>query len=182
MIEETHAGRSPVKIEDLDPPAQRISSPEDRSRLLAEAIAQAEALEAHYLHPSPESRRTGQWKGPLALVVLMLAAYVSLAPPPWLAGGPPPQVSSAELGRGVVAALQMQARQIEVFQARHGRLPRTLDEVPVRIPGVRFVRSNSRVYQLVAARPNGQALVYDSAKPDPEFEDVENGWDRGRGP
>ena len=170
-----------MTIEDLDPPAERISSPEDRGRLLAEAVAHAEILEAHYRQPSPESRRTGRWKGPLALIVLMLAGYIALAPPPWLVGGPLPQVSSAERGRGVVAALQMQARQIEVFQARHGRLPRTLDEVPVRIPGVRFVRSNSRVYQLVAARPNGRALVYDSAKPDPEFEDVENGWDRGPG-
>ena len=82
----------------------------------------------------------------------------------------------------MVAALQLQARQIEVFRARHGRLPRTLDEVPVRIPGIRFVRSNGRVYQLVAARPNGRALVYDSARPDPEFEDVENGWDPGHRP
>ena len=171
-----------MKIEDLDPPAQRISSPEDRGRLLGEAIAQTEAQEALYRNPWPESPGTGKWKGPLALMVLMLAAYIGLAPPPWLAGAPPPQVSSAELGRGVVAALQMQARQIEVFLARHGRLPRSLDEVPVRIPGVRFVRSNSRVYQLVAARPNGQALVYDSAKPGQEFEDVENGWDRGPGP
>ncbi len=148
---------------------------------MAEAIAHAEMREAHYRQPSAESRRTGQWKGPLALVVLMLAAYIGFAPPPWLAREPLPQVSSAERGRGVVAALQMQARQIEVFQARHGRLPRSLDEVPVRIPDVLFVRSNSRVYQLVAARPNGRALVYDSAKPDPEFEEVENGWDRGPG-
>ena len=177
-----HAGRSPVKIEDVDPLDQRINSPEDRGRLLAEAVAHAEAQEAHYLHTWPESRRTGQWKGPLAVIVLMLAAYIGLAPPPWIAAAPPPQVSSAELGRGVAAALQMQARQIEVFQARHGRLPHTLDEVPGRISGVRFVRSNSRVYQLVAARPNGRALVYDSAKPDPAFEDIENGWDHGPGP
>lgn len=170
-----------MEIEDLDPPTERISSPEDRSRLLAEAIAHAENREARYRQLPPVRRRGGQWKVLLAFIVLMLAGYIGLAPPAWLAGGPLPQVSSAERGRGVVAALQMQARQIEVFQARHGRLPRTLDEVPVRIPGVRFVRSNSRVYQLVAARPDGRALVYDSAKPDPEFEEVENGWDRGPG-
>ena len=168
-------GASPVKIEDLDAPTRDISSAEDRGRLLADAIAHAETREAHYRQP--EAPRTGHWKGPLALCVLMIAAYIGLAPPPWLAGKPLPQVSSAERGRGVVAALQIQARQIEVFQARNGRLPRTLDEVPARVPGVRFVRSNSRVYQLVAARPNGRALVYDSATPAPEFEDVENGWD-----
>ena len=180
--ERTRAGESPVTIEDLDAPAEQVSSHEDRSRLLSEVVAHAETREINYRQPSRESRRSGQWKGPLALVVLMLAAYIGFAPPPWLAGEPLPQVSSAERGRGVVAALQMQARQIEVFQARHGRLPRSLDEVPVRIPDVRFVRSNSRVYQLVAARPNGRALVYDSAKPDPEFEEVEKGWDPGPRP
>ncbi len=168
-------GASPVKIEDLDEPTRDISSPEDRGRLVAEAIAHSETREAHYRQP--ESRRTGHWKTPLALSVLVIAGYIGLAPPPWLAGEPLPQVSSAERGRGVVAALQIQARQIEVFQARHGRLPRTLDEVPARIPGIRFVRSNSRVYQLVAARPNGRALVYDSVRPGPEFDGIENGWD-----
>ena len=164
-----------MKIEDLDEPTRDISSAEDRGRLIAEAIAHAETSEARYRQPG--GRRTGQWKGPLALSLLVIAGYIGLVPPPWLAGRPLPQVSSAERERGVAAALQIQARQIEVFQARHGRLPRTLDEVPARVAGVRFVRSNSRVYQLVAARPNGRALVYDSAKPGPEFEGVENGWD-----
>ena len=165
----------------LDAPTERVSSPEDRDRLLAEAVAQAETLEITYQQPSAETRLIGKWKLPLSLIVLIVAAYIGVAPPQWLSGGPPPQVSSAERERGVVTALQMQVRQIEVFQARNGRLPRTLDEVPVRVPGIRFVWSNSRVYQLVAARPDGEILVYDSAKPDPVFEAVENGWDRGPG-
>jgi len=63
-----------VKIEDLDPPAERVSSPEDRNRLLAEAIAHAETKEANYRQPSKQGRRTGQWKGPLSLVVLGVSA------------------------------------------------------------------------------------------------------------
>lgn len=169
-----------VTNEDLDPPTPSISSREDRERLLAEVFAHAEVQEALYgQHLS--GGRTGRWKGPLALVVLMLAAYLGLAPPSSLAGDPFPQVSSEERGRGVFAALQLQARQIEVFQARHGRLPRTLDEVPVRISGIGFIRSNSRVYQLVATRPDGRTVVYDSGRPDPGFEDVETGWKHGSG-
>jgi hypothetical protein len=164
-----------VKIEDLDEPTPGISSPEDRGRLLAEAIAESETREAHYRQS--ESPRTGHWKGSLALSLLVIAGYIVLAPPQWLAMRPLPEVSSEERGRGVAVAIQLQARQIEVFRARHGRLPATLEEVPGRVSGVRFVRSNNRVYQLVAARPNGRALVYDSARPGPEFENIQNGWD-----
>ena len=72
-----------MKIEDLDPPAERASSPEDRNRLLAEAIAHAETKEANYRQPSKQGRRTGQWKGPLSLVVgvgIGLAAAFAAAP------------------------------------------------------------------------------------------------------
>ena len=106
----------------------------------------------------------------------MLAAYVGVAPPPWVAGEPPLQVPPAALERGVVAALYLQAQQIEVFRIRNGRLPRSLAELPVRVPGVLFVRSNNRLYQLVAARPDGRALVYDSANPEPVFEQIADGW------
>ena len=34
---------------------------------------------------------------------------------------------------------------------------------------------------VVAAHPDGGNLVYDSARPDPEFEDVENAWTHGPG-
>ena len=108
-----------MKIEDLDEPTQGISSPEDRGRLLAEAIAEAETREAYYRQP--ENPRTGHWKGPLALSLLVIAGYIVLAPPPWLARSPLPEVSIEERRRGVAVAIQLQARQIEVFQARHGR-------------------------------------------------------------
>jgi len=160
----------PTSGEDLDDVVQIISSPEDRDRLLAEAMAHAEVQDAQYRQPLPETVRTGQWKTPLAMVVLILAAYIAIAPPWWLADWPPPQVPNAELERGVVAALSIQAEQIHVFRERTGRLPSDLSEVPASLPGIRYVRSNNRVFQLVGARPNGEALVYDAARPSPEFE------------
>ena len=157
----------------MDPPTDRVSSPEDRSRLVAEAIAHAEAQEAHYRHPPTSKRPTGRWKGTVALVLFTVAGYVALFSPTWVLGPPPPRLAPADRGRGVVAALQIQARQIETFQARNGRLPRTLEEVPHRLPGIRFVRSNTRQFQLVGARPDGAALVYDSSNPDPAFAEIE---------
>ena len=165
-----------MTIDDLDPPTHPVSSPEDRDRLLAEALVHAELQEAQYRQPLTEAARTGQWKAPLAFVVLLLAAYIGVAPPGWVAGEPPLQVTPAALERGVVAALHLQAQQIEAFRVRNGRLPRTLEELPIRVPGVRFVRSNNRLYQLVAARPDGQALVYDSANPELAFEQIAAGW------
>ena len=165
-----------MTTEDLDPPIDPVSSQEDRDRLLAETLAHAELMEAQYRQPLPETVRTGQWKAPLALVVLALAGYIAVAPPGWVAGAPPPQVEAAELERGAIAALHLQAHQVEAFRVRNGRLPRSLDELPVQLPGIRFVRSNNRVYQLVAAGPDGGAVVYDSASPEARFDQVAAGW------
>ena len=170
-----------MTIEDLDAVDDHISSPEERDRLLAEALLHTDTLDAFYKQPLGDGVRQGRWKGLLALILLTLAGYVGLAPPTWVEGRPVPQVSTTDRERGAIAGLQLQARQIEVFRARHGRLPISLDELPVRLPGIRFVRSNSRVYQLVAAGPDGRAIVYDSALPDPQFEEITRPWNGGSG-
>jgi hypothetical protein len=156
---------------DLEEATHIVSTPEDRDRLLAETLAHAEVQDAQYKQPLPETVQIGLWKTPLGLVVFMLAAYIAVSPPSWLAGDPAPQLIDAELERGAAAALFIQAEQIRVFRTRTGRLPQTLDELPVRLPDIRYVRSNNRVFQLVAAGPNGEALVYDAARPDPRFEE-----------
>ncbi len=152
-----------------DTPVHRISRVEDRERLLAEALAHAEAQEAHYkVIPADEPER-GRWKTPLALAVLLLAAWVALAPPRWVAGADAPRPTEGDLDRGLRAAIWMQARQVEVFRLREGRLPAHLSEVSVQMPGLTLVRSNNRVYQIRGRLQDGALLVFDSAQPSPAF-------------
>ncbi len=155
---------------DSDPPVHRISRVEDRERLLAETLAHAEAQEALYkVLPADEPER-GRWKASLAALILVVALWIALAPPRWMAGTEAPFPTDGERDRGLRAAIWMQARQVEVFRLREGRLPEHLSELPVQMPGLTLVRSNNRVYQIRGRLADGELLVFDSAQPSPAFD------------
>jgi hypothetical protein len=161
-----------VSNEEPDTSVHRISRVEDRERLLAEAMAHAEAQEAHYrVLPADEPVRGG-WKVPLAMLVLVLAVWVALDPPRWMAGADAPRPTDGERDRGLRAAIWMQAREVEVFRLREGRLPAHLSELAAQMPGLTLVRSNNRVYQIRGRLSDGELLVFDSAQPSPAFEDA----------
>jgi len=164
---------------DVDPPTDRASRAEERERLVAEVAAIAETKDVQFQRLPPGQARRGAWKIPVAFVILLLAVTVAAFPPLWLGGEATPSPTSEELQRGLRAALYLQAEQVEVFRMREGRLPGSLDEVPVRIPGIRFVRSNNRVYQLVGFLTDGDPIVYDSARPTDPFDAVAAGWLEG---
>lgn len=161
---------STVSNPEPDTPVYKISRVEDRDRLLAEALAHAEAQEAQYKVLPADEPVYGRWKSPVAVLVLALAAWVALAPPGWLAGADAPRPTEGERDRGLRAAIWMQACQVEVFRVREGRLPSHLSELPVQMTGLTLVRSNNRVYQLRGRRENGSLLVFDSARPSPAFQ------------
>jgi hypothetical protein len=169
-----------VSPDDQEPFPPGISDAEDRERVLADALAHVEAQEAQYrlaVFPGP---RQPLWKGALAVALFGLAGSLMACPPAALGGRSGPGVSAAERERGVRAALVIQAEQVEVFRLKHGRLPDSLSEVAVRLPGIAFVRSNSRVYQLVATRADGSALLYDSGAPATDFATLAAQWGVGR--
>lgn len=153
-----------------------LSTPETRSRLLAEAVAHSEAKEARYRVPMAEPGAALRWKAPLALAIFLAAALVAVAPPAWVVPPPPAQLDVADRLYGIRLSLLFQAQQVEAFRAREQRLPDSLDEVAVRLAGIRFVRSSSRVYQLVGYTPGGEAVVYDATNPGPAFERLAAAW------
>ena len=165
-----------MTVDDQDTPIHRISRVEEREKLLAEAMAHAEAQEAQYKVIPADDPLTGLWKTPLALVVFLIAGVVGVFPPEWVAGPPIPSVQSSDLERGLRAAIYLQATQVNVFRLRNARLPHDLAELPVRMPGLRLVNSNNRVFQILARTPDGELLVYDSAHPSPSFASTSSGW------
>ena len=144
--------------------------------MLAEAVAHAATQEAHYRQPGADARRSSPWKTPLAMVVFVLSAYLMTFPPPWLSGEDPPAVSRSAREHGVRAALFLQAQQIEAFRARQGRLPGSLEETTGALAGIQFVRSNNRVFQLVAPGPDGPSIIYDSSRSIDDFVAAAAGW------
>lgn len=160
---------------DKDLPTYEISSAADRERIIAEVVAHASLQEAQYRQPVVDPTPPGTWKLGIALVVLCVAGAVAAFPPWWLTG-PVPGITSDDRLRGLRAAVHIQAQQLEAHRAREGRLPRSLDEVPLVVSGIHYVRSNNRIYQLVVTGPDGTNLVYDSARPAAEFAAVADGW------
>lgn len=166
--------------DDNEPPVHRVSRVDDRQRLLSETLAHVEAQEAHYRLPMEPERRQPLWKTGMAFALFLLAGCFAIHPPAVLRGPRPPAPTVAEQEQGVRAVLYLQAEQVEAFRIAKGRLPASLSEVEVRMPGVEYVRSNSRTYQLVARRPGGGTIVYDSAVPSPDFADVAASWGIGK--
>lgn len=165
-----------LSAEEQDPPVHRISRPEDRERILAEALAHAEEQEERHRIRFPFDPRRGRWKSPLALGILVVAGLIAAFPPRWIAGRPLPAPTSAQLDRGLRIALVLQAGEIEAFRAREGRLPRSLGEVGARFDDLLFVRSSGRVFQLVGRRADGSTLVFDSARPAPGLDRAAASW------
>lgn len=151
------------------------TSAEERDRLLAAALAHVEMQDAIYRVPL-ESGTTRRWKAVIASVLFVMALFLVGLPPSFLVPEPPAQMTAGERLRGVRVALLLQAQQIEAHRVRHDRLPRSLAEVPVALPGIRYVRSNERLFQLIGYTPDGEAVVYDSASPDPTFDALAESW------
>lgn len=148
---------------------------EERDRLLAAALSHVHMQEAIYRVPT-ESGTSRRWKGLIASFVLVAAVFVAGLPPAFLVPEAPTTLSVEERMRGLRVSLLVQAEQIEAFRVRENRLPDSLSEVRSALPGIRFVKSNDRLYQLVAYMPDGEPVVYDSAFPDAVFADVAGSW------
>ena len=151
------------------------STPQERDRLLAAALAHAEMQEAIYRVPTG-SNRARRIKLGVAALIALVALGVGLRPPALLVPESPPPLRVADRVHGVHVSLLLQAQQIEAYRVANGALPRSLDDVPVRLPGIRYVRSTSRAYQLVGYSPRGEAIVFDSTAPAPAFEQLAGPW------
>lgn len=151
------------------------TTPEERDRILSAALAQVEMQEAIYRVPT-ETGMADRGKGTIALLLMLMALYVSVRPPDLVIPEPPAQLVAADQIYGTRVALLLQVQQIEAYRIREQRLPESLGEVAVVLPGVRFVKSSSRLYQLIAHTPEGVTIVYDSASPAQDFERISRSW------
>ncbi len=150
---------------------REVSTPEDRERLLQATLAHAAMQEAVYRVPL-DTGQAHRWKGAIASTIFFIAFVVGLSPPGILVPDAPAQLTVADHLYGIRVTLLLQAQQIEAFRTREHRLPDSLADVAATFPGVRFVKSGNRLYQLIAYTPDGVAVVYDSSTPAPEFEAI----------
>jgi len=150
---------------------------EIRDRLLAQALAHAEIQDARYRVPYADPRPAGRWKALVAAGLLLVAGILTAAPPAWVRPDPPARLDADGHARALRSALLLQSQQVDAFRVRNQRLPDSLDELPQRLPGLRYVRSGNRAYQLIGYEPDGNAVIYDSSNPGPEFGRLARGFE-----
>ncbi|MEM7416986.1 MAG: hypothetical protein AAF389_15870 [Gemmatimonadota bacterium] len=144
-------------------------TPEDRDRLLQAALAHVEMQDAVYRVPTAvvRPRRLG---AAATAAVLVVALWVAFAPPSILVPPEPPTPTEAELLDGVRATLWLHMQQVESFRVEAGRLPRDISELADPHPGIQYVRSSNRLYQLVMRTADGRTVMYDSGSPAADFD------------
>ena len=151
------------------------TTPQERDRLLAAAMAHAEMQEAIYRIPMATRRDT--WiKAGIASALLFVALIVGVWPPGLLVPEPSRTLTEQDAIAGIRVTLLLQAQQIEAFRVNADRLPTSLEEAGAPFDGIRYVRSGNRLYQLVAYAPDGEPLIYDSAAPAPELQALARSW------
>ncbi len=171
-------GLASHSVDDVLDLGESVTS-KDGDRIVAAALAYSAMQEATYRVPVT-IRRVRRWKGMAASVIFLVALIVAASPPGFVVPDPPARLTEADRLYGVRVALILQSQQVEAFRAREQRLPDSLDEVAARFPGVRFVKSGNRLYQLVAHTAAGEAIVYDSAAPAREFAAISRSWSTTR--
>jgi hypothetical protein len=152
-----------------------VSDPDERDRLLASTMAHADMQEARY-RVTTDTGSAGRGKGTIASLIFVFAMVALARPPGLLVPDPPATLSAEDALYGVHVTLLLQAQQIEAYRTRQDGLPASLADIEGQLPGVRYIRSSSRLYQLVAYSADGEAIVYDSADPDPEFAAAGRVW------
>jgi hypothetical protein len=157
-------------------------TPELRDRLLAQALAHAELQDARYRVPYADLRPAGRWKALVAAGLVLVAGIFAAAPPSWVRPDPPAQLDAAARARALRRALLLQSQQVDAYRVRYQQLPESLDELPQRIPGLRYLRSGNRAYQIIAYEQDGNAIVYDSSSPSPEFGRLARSFEPGDAP
>lgn len=144
-------------------------TPEDRDRLLQAALAHVEMQDAVYRVPTTTTRPR-RFGAAATAVVLVAALWVAVAPPSILVPPSPATPTEADLLDGVHSMLWLHMQQVESFRVESGRLPRDISELSDPQPGVQYVRSSNRLYQLVMRAADGRAIMYDSGSPAPVFD------------
>jgi hypothetical protein len=157
-------------------------TPDLRDRLLAQALAHVELQDARYRVPYADPRPAGRWKALVAAGLLLVAGILAAAPPAWVRPEPPAQLDAAGRARALRTALLLQSQQVDAYRVRYQRLPESLGELRQRIPGLRYVRSGNRAYQIIGYERDGNAIIYDSSNPAPEFGRLASEFEVGGAP
>jgi hypothetical protein len=137
------------------PPSRKqheIAGGGDRYEALLEVLQQQkeQAEEDREREAADRHRRSERGtRGYLRVIVLVVvAAWLWIFPPPILRIEPPAPPPRAEEEASLRFAMYVQAQRIEAFRREEGHLPDHLDAAGPPLPNMRYVRLGEEIYQL----------------------------------
>lgn len=153
-----------------DEASPRAASPDDQdaAHALGAVLELQAAQQAREAGAQAARRESNHLQIATVCLLAALALYPPLMKPRWLRPAPYPAESAQHREAGVRFAVFLESRRIESFRLSHHRLPASLKEAGVAVPGLRYVAVDSVRFRL-AAPLGGGAVEFDSALPDREF-------------
>ncbi|MEQ9400170.1 MAG: hypothetical protein RJQ04_13495 [Longimicrobiales bacterium] len=148
------------------------AKPEQSGQETADAVA-AVLKHAHEKDAAAKTRegprKQPRWMLPVGINLAVFAVYLLIAPPAWVTVSPIEGPTVAEQAQDMRSAMWFQAQRVDAFREANGRLPADIAETgSTPYEGVDYVPQGSS-YQLIAT-VGDEVVVYDSAGPDPSFQ------------
>lgn len=113
-------------------------------------------------------RKQPRWMLPLGINLALFAVYMLIAPPDWATLNPIEGPPLAKQEQDLQAFMAIAAARIEGYRLTNGALPAAYEDMGSTLPeGVEYVPAGNQ-FRLVGF-VGDEAVVYDSASPDPAF-------------
>ncbi len=150
--------------------AKGPTSTEARGQEAADAVAavmkhaaERDAAAREKSRPKTPSR----WALPVGINLAVLALYLLVFTPQWVTVDPIPAPDPVTRAQDLRLAMYIQAKQIEAYRIENGRLPATLADAGVVVPGVDYVPQGT-TYLLIATAGE-TVLRYESSQSADDF-------------
>ncbi len=126
-------------------------SPREYADALGDVMRDEERKKAAATGPSGSARRrTSPMMWLVFSVLCVVSGYLWLASPGFLRPAPPRPLPASLVEAGLRVEVALQARRIEAYREREGRLPVSLQEAGNPFTTVRYVREDAQSYRLSA--------------------------------
>ena len=152
---------------DSPPDGPAASSTDRREAMLAEVLRDT-ALRDTTRHSGRAPPTTTPGRLAVAAVLVIVAAWVWLAPPAFLRAAPGPAPDPARVEAGLRLAVALQAERLLAHRVEARRLPDYLREVGATLPGLDYRRIDGGTF-LLRARSGPVVVEYRSDESLPDF-------------
>ena len=160
MIEPRTEGRATDKDEIRPFHAKEVTTGQEAAEAVAAVLKHAAAKDEAAKKKTPPKPQP-IWMLPMGLTLAVLATFLLVAPPPWVVVNPIAAQTPEDAVENLRSAFFFYGQRIEQYRITNGRLPQTLAEAQITVPGLEYSVSGDN-YMLISSVGN-RDIVFNSA-------------------